>query len=343
MTDDISPEEKTQPNKVIRKILAESQKVDAEASRTQPMIGTPGQNPEPIVPPVDGNEVHPQPFTGDTVNNASWYGEPPVSSYPYQGPTTAVPVNSQNNQTENPSGAHQPENYSYIPQRVDEVDMGATSVSPVAFQNARTEQMRPTPTPPRNVVYSPPPPNYPPPTGNRATQPRPAKKRNLTGCFMRVVIAFLFMGVFLAVAVGAFLVYQYFSIAAGLPSVDDLRNRATQFETTRIYDRSGAVIYEIIDPNAGRHTYMELDKISRYLLAATIATEDKEFLTHPGFDLWAIARAMWQNYTSGRIASGASTITQQLARGLLLSPEEVNERTIRRKSREIVLAAEITR
>ena len=98
MTDDISPEEKTQQNKVIRKILDESQKVDAEASRTQPMIGTPGSTPEPTVPPVAENEAHPQPFTGDTVNNASWYGEAPVSSYPYQGPTTAVPVNPQNNQ-----------------------------------------------------------------------------------------------------------------------------------------------------------------------------------------------------------------------------------------------------
>jgi membrane peptidoglycan carboxypeptidase len=54
-------------------------------------------------------------------------------------------------------------------------------------------------------------------------------------------------------------------------------------------------------------------------------------------------RALWQNYSSGGTVSGASTITQQLARALLLSPEERAERTYTRKGREIILAAEITR
>ena len=78
-----------------------------------------------------------------------------------------------------------------------------------------------------------------------------------------------------------------------------------------------------------------------YLIAATIATEDKDFYNHPGFDPVAIVRAFWQNYTTGEIVSGASTITQQLARMLLLTPEEAAQRTYQRKVREIVLAAEI--
>ena len=57
-------------------------------------------------------------------------------------------------------------------------------------------------------------------------------------------------------------------------------------------------------------------------MAATIATEDKEYYSHPGFDAFAIARAFIQNYTSGETVSGASTITQQLARNLLFTPEE---------------------
>jgi len=125
--------------------------------------------------------------------------------------------------------------------------------------------------------------------------------------------------------------------------VDDLRDYASQFETTRIYDRNGNLIYEILDPNAGRRTYVTIDEISPYLIAATIATEDKDFNTNPGFDPWGILRALWQNYTSGRVVSGASTITQQLARTLLLSPEERMQITTKRKAREIVLAAEITR
>ena len=56
-----------------------------------------------------------------------------------------------------------------------------------------------------------------------------------------------------------------------------------------------------------------------------------------------IFRAFWQNYTSGEIVSGASTITQQVARALLFEPEEAGERTYMRKVREALLAAEITR
>ncbi|HXQ33035.1 MAG TPA: transglycosylase domain-containing protein, partial [Anaerolineales bacterium] len=134
-----------------------------------------------------------------------------------------------------------------------------------------------------------------------------------------------------------------YSIARTLPSVEDLQNRASQFETTRILDRNGNLLYEILDPNAGRRTYVTLDRISPALLAATIATEDKDFYNHPGFDPAAIIRALWDNYRTGGQGGGASTITQQLARALLLSPEERAQRTYSRKAREIILAAEITR
>ncbi len=137
--------------------------------------------------------------------------------------------------------------------------------------------------------------------------------------------------------------FQYFRIRNTLPDVASLRQKASQFETTRILDRNGNQLYEIIDPSAGRRTYMPLDKISPYLLAATIATEDKEFYSHPGFDVWAIARAFYQNYQGGDIVSGASTITQQVARNLLFTQEERNMRTYDRKIREAVLAAELTR
>ena len=86
-----------------------------------------------------------------------------------------------------------------------------------------------------------------------------------------------------------------------------------------------------------------LDRISPYVVAATIATEDKDFYSHPGFDPWAITRALWENYRTEGQGGGASTITQQLARNLLLSPEERVQRTYTRKAREIILAAEITR
>ena len=72
-------------------------------------------------------------------------------------------------------------------------------------------------------------------------------------------------------------------------------------------------------------------------------TEDKDFYNHPGFDVIAMVRALIQNLQSGTTVSGASTITQQLARNILLSPEERNELSFSRKTQEIFLAAEITR
>ena len=173
--------------------------------------------------------------------------------------------------------------------------------------------------------------------------PRAPIWRRSLGCALRAFFAFLLLVVLAGAAVAAFGVYKYYSIAATLPNVDDLKNRASHFETTRILDRNGDVLYEILDPHAGRRTYVPLSKISPYMVAATLATEDKHFYEHPGVDFWAVARAFWQNYTTGEVVSGASTITQQLARALLLSPQERSQRTYRRKLREAILAMEITR
>lgn len=215
--------------------------------------------------------------------------------------------------------------YEDLPHRVDERDMDATRVAPAAFQPV--------------------------------SQPRPPQKKNRKnregafaqfrqlnwGCFLRAVILFIFGVIVLGIIGSSYAIYQYNVIASTLPEVGDLRARASQFETTRILDSEGHILYEILDPNAGRRTYIPLEGISPYLIAATIATEDKEFYYHPGFDAIAVIRALWQNYTSGEIVSGASTIPQQLARMLLLSQEERYEQSYKRKAREIILAAEITR
>ncbi len=153
------------------------------------------------------------------------------------------------------------------------------------------------------------------------------------GCFPKALIGGLLGLLIIFAGFSVFLLVQYYAIAATLPSVEDLRANASQFETTRIYDRNGNMIYEILDPNAGFRTYVSLEDMSPYIVAATIATEDKDFYRNPGFDFFGIVRALWQNYTSGEIVSGASTITQQLARTLLLSPEERNQQTVQRKAK----------
>lgn len=210
-----------------------------------------------------------------------------------------------------------------LPRRVDEIDLEGTHVTRAAYEPAS----RPVPPQPQKNIPS----------------QKKFNWRGSTGCFLRGLIAMVFVVVVFGLCVGSYFLYQYYSIASALPDVGGLSDKASQFETTRILDRNGQVLYEILDPNAGRRTYIPLEAISPNIVAATIATEDKGFYTHPGFDFWAIVRALWENYRTGGQGGGASTITQQLARALLLSPEERAQRTYSRKVREIILAAEITR
>ena len=149
----------------------------------------------------------------------------------------------------------------------------------------------------------------------------------------------------IGIIAGSIMLFQYYSIvkAEDWPDVGELYQRTSQFETTRILDRNGNLLYEIMDPSAGRGVMPPWMNISPYLIAATLATEDKDFYSHPGFDPTAIARAFWQNLSSGETVSGASTITQQLAKSLFLTSEERAQGTYERKVKEALLAAELTR
>ncbi|MFN8384769.1 MAG: PBP1A family penicillin-binding protein [Anaerolineales bacterium] len=230
-----------------------------------------------------------------------------------------------------------------LPRRVDEIDLEGTRVTQAAYQPAKYQQ------PPANPRYTNRQPEYtPPPTPH---QPSLADRfssfgsflQGNTGCFLRGLIIAAFLLVIVGLCLSSIFVYQYASIARTLPDSGSLRDNASQFQTTRILDRNGQVLYEILDPSAGRRNYIPLAEISPTLIAATIATEDKDFYSNPGFDPIAITRALWRNYVTGGEGGGASTITQQLARALLLSQEERSQRTVSRKAREIILAAEITR
>ncbi|MBU2574127.1 MAG: penicillin-binding protein 1C [Elusimicrobia bacterium] len=80
----------------------------------------------------------------------------------------------------------------------------------------------------------------------------------------------------------------------------------------RAYPAGGAAVRS--DP-------VSLEEISPWLVLSTLAAEDRRFFSHPGVDLKAIGRALWQNSKKGRTVSGASTITQQLARALRPRPK----------------------
>jgi len=153
----------------------------------------------------------------------------------------------------------------------------------------------------------------------------------------RKVIIFLPL---LLVIGAAFLAARY--LLADLPSMDVLHDHVLP-PTTQIFDRQGRLLYEIMDPQTGKHTYVPLEEIPLALRQATIATEDATFYDNPGVDPTAIVRALWINLRGGEVLSGGSTITQQLARNLLLSPSEREQRTLGRKMRESILAWRMAR
>ena len=123
--------------------------------------------------------------------------------------------------------------------------------------------------------------------------------------------------------------YQY--VFADLPSVLDL-TRVNPSLTTRILDRHGEVLFRVYEDE--NRTLVPLSDISPYLVQATIAIEDKDFYQHHGFSTEGIFRALVANVQDENIQQGGSTITQQLVKNRLLTPEK----TVRRKLRELLLA-----
>lgn len=170
-------------------------------------------------------------------------------------------------------------------------------------------------------------------------------RTRLTGCVVRGAIVAVFLALIVALIgiVGAVLGYysivnQYDSAIAALPQA-----ATNTFQTTRIFDGANNVIAEINDPNGGKRQLVQLGDISPYLIHATISTEDPRFYENPGFDVISIARAVLQNLRAGETVSGASTITQQLARALVFDPNTVAQSRSGRKLIEIIVASEISR
>ncbi len=111
------------------------------------------------------------------------------------------------------------------------------------------------------------------------------------------------------------------------------------FLSTEILDRYGNHIGEFWDE--GHRYWVPLDRVSPLIRKAIIATEDKTFYTNPGVDWSAIARAVLDN-SSGEQFSGASTITQQLARNIVYPYELRVSRSLDRKMGETVIAQDLT-
>jgi penicillin-binding protein 1C len=141
--------------------------------------------------------------------------------------------------------------------------------------------------------------------------------------------AWLLALVFLPVAV-------LLAMAAFTPLPEVLRARHDYDSSVRVLDRDGRVLAEVRADDGTRARWVSLAQTGPHLGAALMAAEDQRFRLHPGVDPAAVVRAAAQNLWHRRIVSGASTLTQQLARNVRHRP-----RTLTGKVREMALALRI--
>ncbi|MEQ8167817.1 MAG: biosynthetic peptidoglycan transglycosylase, partial [Candidatus Eremiobacterota bacterium] len=124
-------------------------------------------------------------------------------------------------------------------------------------------------------------------------------KKNRKIIKITLVICFILLSVF-------FIIF----LLIPLPSVSLYPQKMV---SCNILDRKGTLLRTVLSSKYSTASWVNLDRISPHMVDATVAAEDKRFYSHFGIDILATARAFVQDVREGRIVSGGSTITQQLA------------------------------
>ncbi|MGA2781258.1 MAG: PBP1A family penicillin-binding protein [Smithella sp.] len=125
----------------------------------------------------------------------------------------------------------------------------------------------------------------------------------------------------------------YYALTLDLPGIDALKDYRPSI-ASRVYDDNNELIDEFFLEDRKLVRIAEVPKIVRY---AFVAAEDSRFYQHQGLDIQSIFRAVFKNFEAGHIVQGGSTITQQVAKMMYLSPEK----KITRKIKEAILAYKI--
>lgn len=159
---------------------------------------------------------------------------------------------------------------------------------------------------------------------------KPSFTKNLLSIRTIIIALLILIGIILG-TLGGILIFWY----RGLPDVSLLEKYEPNL-TTHIYDIKGRIIANLFEEN---RIWVPLNKVPKYLIYAVLASEDSDFYYHEGINIRGIIRALWANIKSGKIVEGGSTITQQLAKNLFLTPSK----TLERKIKEIMLAFKIER
>ncbi len=158
---------------------------------------------------------------------------------------------------------------------------------------------------------------------------RPKKRR-----FLRTFLLWSFLLGFIFALLGALAgIGVYFYLSNNLPQISSLTEYRPPIITT-VYSDDGRKIAEFFEE---RRIIKPLDEIPQELINAFIAAEDSRFYKHKGIDFYSIIRAFFKNLEAGTIVQGGSTITQQVTKSFLLTPEK----SYTRKLKEAILAYRI--
>ncbi len=169
----------------------------------------------------------------------------------------------------------------------------------------------------------------PPPGKNgKASRPPKAPRKKWVTIVKWGAIAAL-VGTALMAATVAFTFWMY-GRDPKLPRIEKLADYKPK-QVTTIVDKNDQRIGEIFTE---RRTYVPYDKIPPVVVDAFVAAEDNNYWSHEGIDYFGMVRAFFANLRAGKAKQGASTITQQVVKNFLLTPE----RTFKRKIQEIILA-----
>jgi penicillin-binding protein 1A len=156
-----------------------------------------------------------------------------------------------------------------------------------------------------------------------STRRKPGKRSPL---WVKIIIFFTLCLIITASLAG----FYFITLVWQLPNIQSLADYNPPL-ATRIVSADGALIGLLFKE---KRILVPLSGLPPHLMQAFIASEDARFYTHSGLDFWGILRALWKNIWAGEIVQGGSTITQQVTKSLLLSPEK----SFTRKIKEAFLA-----
>jgi len=163
------------------------------------------------------------------------------------------------------------------------------------------------------------------PKKRREKKPRKAKKGRHSWA-KRLVLWGLTAAIWVGIGLAGVVAYY----AVDLPDIDKMT--ATTRRPSVVFVSAEGETFAAYGDIYGQP--LDLKEISPFIPQAVLATEDRRFYSHFGVDVWGIARAALTNARAGRMVQGGSTITQQLAKNLFLTPE----RTMKRKVQELLMA-----